>query len=195
MYLGIDTEHGGFHKDSTLLDVYLSHYDKDFNQLNKLSLKLKPDDGVYIVNGEALNVNKIDIAKHDKTAFTYTQGRKKVGEFLFEAHKANKGRLMVIGHCVGGDIEIVKNTLSNDKTWNQFLDYHTLDTVSIAKFLMDVGILPHGKLSLESLCKFFAITNKAAHTAKGDVMATVDLYKTMVYLLRNIHAAYLNERD
>lgn len=189
MYLGLDTEHGGFHEESTLLDVYAAHYDKDFNKVNYVSLKLMPDNGVYSVNGKAMEVNKIDLAKHTKSALTYSQGQKKLGNLLFEAQKANKGRLMVIGHCVAGDIELLKKTITNDRTWDGFVDYHMLDTAVIAKTLMVAGILPHGKLGLEALCNTYGIVNKAPHTAKGDVEATVELYKYFINLLRNIHAS------
>ena len=70
-YLAIDTEHGGFHSDSTLLETYFGVFDQSWNQVDELHLFTKPDDGVYSVNGEAMGVNKIDIAKHDKEAQFY----------------------------------------------------------------------------------------------------------------------------
>ncbi len=52
-------------------------------------------------------------------------------------------------------------------------DFDIIDTMEIAK--VKYKGLP--SYSLESLCKHFGIYHNNKHSAKGDVLATVELYK------------------
>ena len=66
---------GGLERDKySLLTVYLMATDDQFNVIGDLYLYLKPDDCIYKVCGEAMNVNRIDLKVHDTKAITYKEG-------------------------------------------------------------------------------------------------------------------------
>jgi len=54
----------------------------------ELDIKSKPNDGNYLVRGEALGVNGIDLVQHDKEAVTESKAATLLYEFL-EEHAPN----------------------------------------------------------------------------------------------------------
>lgn len=79
MYIVLDNEMGGTTFDYSLLTSYLVVLDKDLNPIDDLYLYVKPDDGIYRVCGQAMNVNRIDLKVHDTRAVPYKEaGRKSV---------------------------------------------------------------------------------------------------------------------
>lgn len=78
MYLFFDCETGGIGPDYSLLTCYLLVTDNQFNVIDDLYLYLKPDDGIFKVCAEALNVNRIDLKVHGTKAITYKEGGTKL---------------------------------------------------------------------------------------------------------------------
>lgn len=182
MYIALDTETGGLGSSVSLLSVYFVILDEDFNLIDELDLLTKPDDGIFHVEGQALGINKIDLAKHHLEAITYKQAATKIYNLL----AANKGdqHLIPIGHNVTFDIQKVCNNTLNKKSWDCFVGYRKLDTGDMAIDRIITGHLPKDlNAGLGSLAKHFNIEFEA-HTAKGDTWATVKVCKAMLDLTK-----------
>ncbi len=192
MYIALDCEMGGIDLKYSLLTAYFVILTDDLQPRSELYLRLKPDDGDYIVCGEALGVNKINLVEHDKVAVPYHEGRSQIGKWLRDTLGApGKDRLRALGHNVGGDIRFVWQYLYSREKWENYVSYRQLDTATICQFLKDNCKLPKdvaspGGLSgsLMSLVRYFGIPydESTLHDAKVDTLLTVEVYKKMLGL-------------
>ena len=193
VYIALDCEMGGIDLKYSLLTVYFSVFDANFQLIDDLYLYLKPDDGDYIVCGEALGVNKINLVGHDKRAITYREGRSALGEFLrkISLRTPHFEKLRALGHNVGGDIRFVWDKIYGRSKWEQYVSYRYLDTATICQFLKDKGTLPSeidGPVgvsgSLMSLARYLNIPHceEDLHDAKVDTLLTVEVYRQMLKL-------------
>ena len=124
---------GGRELKYSLLTAYFLVTDSHFKKIGDLNLYLKPDDGDYIVSGQGMSVNKIDLIEHDKIAIPYKQAKPLLFDFL-KRHSGKK-RLTPVGHGVLGDIRHIKNSLISEGSWDQFCTYHYIDTSVVLQFL------------------------------------------------------------
>ena len=174
-----DCETGGLNPDrNSLLTIYMAILDENLNKIDELDLKLKPDNGEYVCDQEALNVNKIDLQQHDKEAISYSEGVKKIELFL-KKYSPKKRGIRPAGHNIAFDIEFVKRQLKIGSLWEDKCHYRVLDTTPITTFMQDLGVWPDKLGSLSSLVEFFDIPMLNAHTAKDDVLMWIDVYKKM----------------
>jgi DNA polymerase III alpha subunit (gram-positive type) len=184
-YLALDVEAGGITPDRSILEVYFGVVAPDGALLDELSILTKPDNGPYIVDAQALSVNKIDLVQHDKNAVTYQQAGRLIYDFLNKNSSSGKDRLIPLGHNVGFDVDFVQAHLISKKTWNQFCSYRTRCTGVISGVLTDLGIIPSAQSSsLSSLCNFFHVPIINAHRAKDDAIASANLYFKMLHFIK-----------
>lgn len=183
-YLALDCETGGIGSDVSLLTVWFGLYDSNFKLVAELDLKVKPNDGVYKCTGEALGINQINLAEHDKVAIDYRAAGTQLFEFLKNTSDNGATKLIPVGHNVKFDIVKVCENLISTGSWDKFVSYRVLDTGPIAQFLKLCGYLPQSVSgSLGSLAKHFSIEPQGAlHEAKTDAVVTVEVLKA----LRNI---------
>lgn len=178
-FLVLDTESGGPSSDFSLLTAYFSIYDND-TLIADLDLKLKPDDGKYILSVGGMNVNKINFIENDAVALKYKDAKPLLYKFISDNFNGTK--LTVVGQSVKGDINIVSTYLISTGSWENFVSTSVIDTLVIAKFLQCNGLIPMDiSLKLESLLKFFGVEYDSSkfHTAKYDTEMTWLLYKKM----------------
>lgn len=188
-YLGADCETGGIDLSTSLLTAYFAALDDEFKFLDELDLKIKPESTFYTVTAEGLGINKIDLVAHDKEAKTKKEVKTQLYEFLKVSSDNGKNKLILIGHGVKFDQDFLWTHLISQETWEQFVSYRVIDTVPIARCLIDVGIIPKTvRGSLASLCDYFKITVPGTdfHTGKGDTLRTVLLYKKMLEILKGL---------
>lgn len=186
-YLALDTETGGLsqHKPS-LLSLYLLALDEDFNLVDDLELRVKPDDGVYKVTAEALGINKINLVEHNDIAFTYKEARDIIRKFLNTINREGKNKLEPIGQNVAFDIQFMQQEWGlgiKSETWNKYVSYRVLDTGVIARYLQKQGKIPATvKGSLGSLVKHYdiQIEDYLLHTARWDTYACVEVLRRML---------------
>ena len=155
----------------------------------ELSLKIKPDDGIYHATGEALGINKIDLAEHDRVAITYKQAGTAVYKFLEKCFKASKGqRLTPVGHGVAFDCRVIKEKLVAPGNWDKFVSYRTVDTCCVAQFMVLCGYLPKTlSCSTENLVEHFGVKKEGRiHDAKYDTLCCVEILRRMISLARVI---------
>jgi oligoribonuclease (3'-5' exoribonuclease) len=178
-YLSLDLEAGGTELKHSLLSAYFVVLDEDLQTVyGELDLKIKPNDGNYLVRGEALEVNGIDLVQHDKEAVTESKAATLLYEFLEEHVPDGKVKLTPVGHGIGHDIEFIKEHLT--KNWNKFVSYRYLDTGCIVQFLKLTGTVPRDLSgSLKELGEYFDVPMSGLHTAKGDTWATIEVLKKL----------------
>lgn len=171
-YAILDGEMGGIGLEYSLLTMYFQVTDDEFNQLGELYLKLKPDNGIYNVCGEAMGVNKIDIFSHDYTAVTYKAGGSMLYDFLKTHSNGGKIKLVPVGHGFSGDLDHIFDKLMSRKSWETFVSYRRLDTSVALQFLKACGKFPEEVSgSLESLVNYYEIPIEGElHDAKTDVL-------------------------
>lgn len=186
--LAFDVETGGIDINTSLLEVYFEVLNGDtFEVIDSLLLKVKPNDGIYRVNSEALRVNRINLVDHDKVAICYEIASMMAYDFLKKHSNDGKAPLIPLGHNVNMDIQFSYTYLfKSKKDWDRFVSYHAEDTSTIATFLKRKGMIPRDvKGSLGSLVSHFNIEiNEPLHTSKGDVKVTVELYKSLFWLIK-----------
>jgi len=85
---------------------------------------------------------------------------------------------IMVGHNVAFDHAFLEKAFEDTGVPNT-MHYHKLDTISLAyaRLYNDLSV---EKFSLRSLCEYFGIENKKAHTALSDARATFELYKKLL---------------
>lgn len=191
LYVPLDTETGGLDpKTSDLLTIYISVVDENFQILDELDLKLKPDgDRLPVTEAGAMRVNGIDLQKHlaDSSTLTYSQAKEKIQEML-KKHLKKNGRysnLVPLGHNIPFDLNFIWQHLMSKEEWEKFCHYRNIDTNPIIWLLKDSGWFPRDLGNLGSVVDFLSLPKRNAHTAKDDVLMTVDVYKKLLEIMKS----------
>jgi len=190
---------GGRELKYSLLTAYFMVTDEEFKILGDLYLEVKPDDGDYLVSGQGMSVNKINLQQHDAVALPYKQAKPLLYAFL-RHHSAGivngavtpnwmPVRLTPVGHGVKGDIEHVIDKLISFGSWEQFCTYHYIDTSVCLQFLRVTGKIPKDTDgSIEALVRYFDVEPKGIgeytnyHNARFDTQMTAEVFRKMVEL-------------
>lgn len=181
LYLPFDTETGGVVEESTLLTASFAICDRQFNIIDELDLFVKPNgrEAQYNITARALEINKIDLIKHDAMATTFSEAGQILRNFLWKYSKNGAIKLIPVGKNVGFDIKKVNDQLLGAPSWNQFVSYRTYDITSLIIYLKRVGKLPEdAPESLEKLGAYFGV-EFTAHTASGDNHAGIEVVKRL----------------
>lgn len=186
-YLHLDCEMGGRELKYSLLTAYFLVTDAQFNKLGDLYLYVKPDDGDYIVSGQGMSVNKINLIEHNKIAVPYKQAKTTLFNFL-KSH-ATDGKLTTVGHGVRGDIDHVIDKLISEGSWEQFCTYHFVDTSVVLQFLRACGLMPMDTDgSVAAMAQYFSIDIQGdLHDASVDAKVTCEILKNFISMTKRIH--------
>ena len=189
--LGIDIETTGLHESSDLLTLYMGVLDENFNIIQALDLRVKPDidregRSVYSVQAEAMGVNKIDLIAHDKVAITYSQAKPIVYEWLRDM-KYSYDYLTPFGNMVGQDIDKICECLISRGSWDNFVDRRVIELSSLGKTLQYLDKIPETQsLSLSKISKYFdmEVNDDLLHTAQYDVEVGAFVLKKYMELIK-----------
>lgn len=190
-YIALDIETGGIGDDKSLLTACFLYckYDgehDEFEIIDGLDLKIKPNDDLYRVTAESLQINQINLIEHNKVAITEKQaGTKLYDKLSYWYLMSEKEKLIPIGHNVAFDIRRVTNTLVHPGTWDQFISYKVLDTCTIAQFLKLQNKLPTNvSCSLVNLTEHFNVKPLSGkpHEADYDCLATLNVLENLMKL-------------
>lgn len=183
-YLHLDTESGGRSLHYSLLTAAFVVTDDQFNNIGQLDLKIRPDDGDYLVSGQGISVNKIDLVIHDKIAVPYKIAKPFLFDFLKQMSDNGKVKLTAVGHGIVGDIKHIQAHLISIGSWEQFCTYHYIDTSVVLQFLRACGKMPVDiDGNIETLAKYFSINIEGnLHEAMTDAQTTMKIYRKMVEL-------------
>lgn len=197
MYIFLDVETGGIGTDYSLLSAYFLAVDENFNKLADLDLPVKPDNDMYSVCGRAMEVNKINLAEHDKIAVPYKDAGTQLYNWLKGLTGDGKEKAFIVGHNVGGDRDMICRHLIGRGSWEKFTSYRLRDTQASAVFLIDCGILPNDLSgSLSSLAEFFGVNvnQDELHNAKVDTETTLKVYVALREVIVNLNNERLLQR-
>jgi DNA polymerase III epsilon subunit-like protein len=178
MYLAFDTETTGVLANSNLLTVFFIVLDASFNQIDTLDIKLKHSQ--YVVTPKALEVNGIDIVRHDKEAIVLSQARSLLLPFLRKHTRS--GKLIPLGHNITFDIGMLKSSgLLSELEYKMFCNFTVIDTIVFAQILKASNVIPKTQsLSLMNLIRYFGIDttqqSNGPHNAEYDINMTVKLF-------------------
>lgn len=189
IYMGFDLETGGLdYTKADLLTGYFAMMDEDFKILEELSLKLKPNGRLPVIESRAMETNGIDIEKHlnDPETITYTEGGKKLAA-LVKKYLKKRGRfsnILAFGYNIAGfDIGWAQHYLVDKQTWDSLIHYKCLDVMQHVDMLKNHGWLPPTVGSLGSMVDFFGVAKGEAHVAKDDIIMTVGVHKKIAELM------------
>lgn len=185
-YFLFDTETGGIRKEMSLLTLYGFILDENLKILDTIDLKIKPDDGVYHVNAQGLEINGINLTEHDRIAKPVSEVKTKFKNYIcgWSLHQ----KLTPIGHNVRFDVKFVKTHLLED--WDRYFDRRHIDTASIGKFLALSGIVPKLKsysLSDMASAMMIEVDESRRHEASYDADLTLQVLKSMKVLVKGIN--------
>lgn len=187
IYILTDVETGGLDENKhSLLSVYAMAVDSNLNKLNDISLFVKPDDGLYHLDAEAMAVNNINIVEHNKKAKKESEIVNHFINFLNTYYGGEK--FVFCGHNCDLDKRFLKKLFQKQNTnWNSWFSIRNLDTGSIAQFLRLTGDLPKDhSCSLKDLTKTYNVPYINAHEAKADVEMTLEVLKKMLSIKMKI---------
>lgn len=199
MYLFIDTETGGLTPDRSLLTVSMIPVDKElqiipieyYDPLQNttshtdagLYLALKHD--TYVVDKQALAVNKLNVVEHDESAVPLPLAHDLVCSFIRQVLKTvGRKYLVPAGHNVAFDVAFLKSQLFTPAEWDEFFTYPFFDTAVTARFLNAAGVIGSTGYSLTALrSKFLEGPYGEAHDAEVDNVMSLMLAQKFASLI------------
>ena len=173
-----------------MLTAYFAILDENYQIIEELDLKLKPNDGrLPIAEAGALKVNGINLKAHleDINTISYKDGAEKVTN-LIKKYLKKKGRysnILLFGYNVGFDKRWLQKYLIPQDIWESMIHYKDVDVMQAVDFLKRAGWLPKELGTLATVVKYFEIPVLNAHTAKDDVLMTIDVEKKLIELMKS----------
>jgi hypothetical protein len=189
--ISIDLESGGFWDESILtayFGLFLIHESGKWELIDELDLKLKPNDGKYLITPESLTVNHIDLVEHDKVAVTYSEGAQALVQWARQHTKDGEDKIYVLGHGVQGDLDKIWEQLLKRRHWEKFFSYQIRDSGIGGNLLLDAGMYPGrlGKLIHYAQYHKIEFDEKDLHTARGDALVTAGVYEKQVSIVKEL---------
>jgi DNA polymerase III epsilon subunit-like protein len=176
MYIGIDTETGGFRHDyHCLLTIGIVVVDKALRILKRYELKVKANKRYF--TKAAFNVNKIDIVEHNKTAIS----KKKAIEFIEDicTQYGYKGKIKLIGHNIPFDVRFIKHMFTcKKKKFNA--SHSTIDTQHIWRGLIAMKKVNMSSAHMDDILDYLKIkTIGNRHSALTDIENTIKVLRVI----------------
>ena len=187
-FICLDVELGGLPTETSLLTLYIGFFvlnDGKFTLLQELDLKIKPNDGIYKLTSQGMEVNKINFIEHDKVAITEKQAGTELYRKLQLWNSIANDKLIPVGQNILGDIKRITDHLISVASWENFVSIKVLDTCIIGQFLKICDKLPEDvSLSLENLGLFFDINiDGNLHEAKYDVLLNIKILEELMKIV------------
>lgn len=189
--LATDTETGSINpKNGDLLTLYVGMVDENFNVVEELDLKVKPDGGrLPIAEAGALKVNGIDLIKHmeDPTTVTYSEAKVKIIA-LIRKYLKKTGRysnIRTFGYNVHFDINWLQEYILPKDEWETLIHYATMDVNVLVNFFKDCGFFPPDIGNLGSVVDYLQIPKRHAHSAKDDTLMTLGVYVKIIEIMKS----------
>jgi DNA polymerase III epsilon subunit-like protein len=184
-FLFLDTETGGLDPGShSLLSLGLV-VGRGSELIDSLEILVRHE--TYVVSGDGLEVNRIDLVKHSAAALEPDMVMTVFNVFLDQHFPHRCKPIVLAGHNVGFDQAFLRVFLeSRGLTLEPRFSHRVVDTHSIAASLRDAGKLPLDNLSSTALFKHYGIhiPEDKRHTALGDALGTFELYWKLVESMR-----------
>jgi DNA polymerase III alpha subunit (gram-positive type) len=187
LYFFIDTETGGLTRECSLLTFDGTLLDENLSIIEKVSYKIKPDDGMYKIHAEAMLVNKIDLLQHNKGAVPLLEVAKQFRAWAtnIKQNRYPNCEIVVGGQNVWFDIEFLKQTLMPD--WSEYFSRRIIDLQSISLLFKAANLIPSKqRISLSEMVKYFEIpiSQENMHSSDVDVAASIEIFKKYITLIQ-----------
>lgn len=181
-FIAFDFETGGLTTDTSPLEGCFIVFNHKFNKLGELEMKIKPNgNDPYVVTAGALEVNGIDLIKHNEEAIPLDEAKKRLFNFLREMSEDGRYKLIPFGQNITFDRDFIFEHFMSKGNWDKYCSYHTLDTTSIAVFFKLLGLMPvEQKTRLGLLADYFGVKTGDLHTAKADTEACIGILLKMI---------------
>jgi len=178
-YIVADVETGGLNvKKNPLLTAYFLITDENWNKIDDLSLAILPYGPYTVFEDSAMKVNKIDRSEHLKISVEHHIAGKQLEEFL-KKHKHGNNKLTPLFQNGQFDFGFIFEHLISNDDWQKFCGRGYLDTKRFMDILVDFGMYPADSTSLEKAVKYLEIEKGDHHTANGDVIMTILVYRRL----------------
>jgi DNA polymerase III alpha subunit (gram-positive type) len=151
------------------------------------SLEILFKQEAYVLTAGGMAVNRIDLVQHHASALAPAHAMAVLEVFLDQHFPHRCQPIMLVGHNISFDRDFLKRMLEEQgRTFEPRFSHRLVDTHSIAVALRDAGRLPLENLGSSALFAHFGIeiAPEKRHTALGDALATFELYRKLVCLMR-----------
>ncbi len=154
-----------------IIELALVRTTPDASQiLDRFETKIVLEPHRYNVSEEALQVNGY-------TAEKWASARS-LEDTLSEVSRFIPWGVQMAGHNIQFDLAFLKESYKRCGFRAPNFYYHTVDTMSLGQPLVVKGHIPNVKLV--TLSAFFGVEHANAHTAMGDVLATIEVYRRIL---------------
>ena len=182
LFLFIDTETGGIIPTKhSLLQIGLAIWDCNNGIVDKIELYIKSKK--YVVTKKAQQINKFNEKEHNQKAEPPKIVISKMMEFL-RKYFCNEEAIPIIGHNVQFDVSFLKEFFrKNNRSFDRYFSHRYIDTYSLYKSMVLAGRLDDINSSTDAF-RLFNIKVDERHKALDDCIATVQLYETLLHIIR-----------
>lgn len=184
--LVIDTETGGVDPLTHSLLSLAGVVWEDGVGIAEIALDVLEDP--LVVTGRAMEINRIDLGAHAKSALPSPTAARALRSFVeqhFSRELRDGGKVPIAGHNVGFDIGFLKRLgRVSGVELEDIFSHRTLDTAGIVRFLALAQVLPLSDAGSSEAFDYFGISIPEGdrHTALGDARATARLLTCLVSL-------------
>jgi DNA polymerase-3 subunit epsilon len=182
----VDTETGGTDEQiHSILSVAVVRWeDRKITDQYACFIEENP----MVLARDAMEKNQIDVRQRLGWK-TPQDAAKAIARWVFcaQSSKEYSERPLIGGHNVAFDVKFIGRLFKIAGERYPF-SYRTVDTASIARYLHTLGLLNPKSFRLEDLCAELGVKHTNAHTAIGDVLATVAVFEKMQDLVLNLKA-------
>ena len=181
IFLDCETTGLNHHKNRTLVVAVVitdDHMEEIWNREYRITCT-NPD----CIDPKALEVNGIDIAKHNKAANKEHEVVGKMNHEITEMLRKRKELVgddfvRIIGHNVSFDMRFIDAMYVRNQTLRMW-DGHIEDTKNLAQQMTNRGRITFRDHKLETVAARFAYPGTKFHDAMADVRATIFIYQRM----------------
>lgn len=193
-YIAYDTETSGLGAGTKVLSAYFEVLDENFNFVDSLNLKLKPDNiSEMVVEKAALKLNKINLEEHLGLAETYSEAWNRALFSFLRKYKPEKEQLISVGHNFDFDLQRLSETFPEFKS---FVSRRGIDTSKNHVFLVSAKKM-HSlfSISLSEIATQFGFRNAKdiAHDPRADVKLTLFVLKKQFEIIGNQSFSFIPE--
>lgn len=154
-----------------IIDIAVVRTSPDASEiLDEFETKIVLERNRYPVSDDALRINGYS---EEKWA-----GARSLEEAMREVIARIPFGVQLAGHNTGFDIGMLKASIRRANLRVPNFYYHYVDTMSLGQPLVAKGHVPNVKLV--TLAKYFGVPHDSAHTAMGDVRATIGVYRAIL---------------
>lgn len=140
------------------------------------------NDGHLKATKEALEINRIDLDQHRKTAISPAEAIQQIIHFIKRNFDSSE-KITLAGHNIGFDISFIRYLFESQRyKFGSYFSHRSIDTSSILYYLYLAGLLESRIVGSSEAFKHFGIEVSGRHTALGDSIATAELFTKLIRL-------------